>query len=290
MDLSADEMRVLGSLVEKQLTTPQQYPLTLNALDPGLQPDDESRSGRRLRRADDRGGGHQGQDRGLARFVHPSHGRSALRYAHTLDEALGLDTRPLALLTVLMLRGPQTLGELRTRTERMVRFADLHEVQAELDALATRTEPLVVAPGREAGAERGPLRPAAGRPAGHRRPDAEHAGRHAAASPTPITPPRRHRPATTEPADRGRGRRAATARSRRGGGTAGRDGGVARRGRGVAPSARRPPRAARGLSGGWAAGGRLRHDGTGHSSTHPGRRLVVRAHGPPATSMTNGGP
>ena len=175
MDLSAAEIRVLGSLVEKQLTTPQQYPLTLNALtlacsqssnrDPVVAYDEHTVEAAVT----------SVKTKGLARFVHPSHGRSALRYAHTLDEALGLDTRPLALLAVLMLRGPQTLGELRTRTERMVRFSDLREVQAELDALAARTEPLVVrlargpgqkedrygaAPGRPVGAGAAPGRPA----------------------------------------------------------------------------------------------------------------------------------
>jgi len=143
MDLTAAEIRVLGSLVEKQLTTPQQYPLTLNSLtlacsqssnrDPVVEYDERSTEAAVT----------SVKTHGLARFVHPSHGRSALRYSHTLDEALGLETRPLALLAVLMLRGPQTLGELRTRTERMVQFADLHEVQAELDALASRDEPLV---------------------------------------------------------------------------------------------------------------------------------------------------
>jgi uncharacterized protein len=144
MDLSAPEIRVLGCLVEKQLTTPQQYPLTLNALtlaagqssnrEPVVDYDEHT-----VEEA-----ATSVKSKGLARFVHPSHGRSALRYAHTLDEALGLETRPLALLAVLMLRGPQTLGELRTRTERMVQFSDLGEVQAELDALGARTEPLVV--------------------------------------------------------------------------------------------------------------------------------------------------
>ena len=143
MDLDASEIRVLGSLVEKQLTTPQQYPLTLNALalacsqssnrDPVVHYDEKTVEETVT----------SVKTKGLARFVHPSHGRSALRYGHTLDEAWGLDTRPLALLAVLMLRGPQTLGELRTRTERMVRFSDLGEVQAELDALAARAEPLV---------------------------------------------------------------------------------------------------------------------------------------------------
>jgi uncharacterized protein YceH (UPF0502 family) len=144
VELSDVEIRVLGSLVEKQLTTPQQYPLTLNALtlacsqssnrDPVVEYDEGTVEA----------GVTSVKSKNLARFVHPSHGRSALRYGHTLDEALGLETRPLALLAVLMLRGPQTLGELRTRTERMVRFSDLHEVQAELDALAHRSDPLVV--------------------------------------------------------------------------------------------------------------------------------------------------
>ncbi len=144
MELSAAEIRVLGSLVEKQLTTPQQYPLTLNALtlacsqssnrDPVVAYDEPTVEAAVT----------SIKTKGLARFVHPSHGRSALRYAHCLDEALGLAPPQLALVAVLMLRGPQTLGELRTRTERMVRFPDLREVQAELDALAERTEPLTL--------------------------------------------------------------------------------------------------------------------------------------------------
>ena len=151
MDLDATEIRVLGSLVEKQLTTPQQYPLTLNALalacsqssnrDPVVHYDEHTVEEAVM----------SVKTKGLARFVHPSHGRSALRYGHTLDEAWGLDTRPLALLAVLMLRGPQTLGELRTRTERMVRFTELEEVQAELDALAARSEPLVTRQARAPG-------------------------------------------------------------------------------------------------------------------------------------------
>jgi hypothetical protein len=153
VDLSDAELRVLGSLVEKQLTTPQQYPLTLNALalacsqssnrDPVVAYDEPAVDAAVT----------SVKTRGLAGFVHPSHGRSALRFRHALDEALGLDARPLALLAVLMLRGPQTPGELRVRTERMVGFSDLSEVQSELDALSARTEPLVVrlprAPGQK---------------------------------------------------------------------------------------------------------------------------------------------
>jgi uncharacterized protein len=144
MDLSAAEIRVLGSLVEKQLTTPLQYPLTLNALTLAASQSSNRDPVVAYDEATTEAAVTSVKTRAMARFVHPSHGRSALRYGHTLDEVLGLDTRPLALLAVLMLRGPQTPGELRTRTERMVRFSDLHEVKAELDALAARTEPLVV--------------------------------------------------------------------------------------------------------------------------------------------------
>jgi uncharacterized protein YceH (UPF0502 family) len=144
VELSSEEIRVIGCLVEKQLTTPNQYPLTLNALtlacnqssnrDPVVVYDEPTVEATVT----------NVKTKGLARFVHPSHGRSALRYRHSLDEAIGIDARPLALLAVLMLRGPQTPGELRSRAERMVGFADLPEVVAELEALAARTEPLVV--------------------------------------------------------------------------------------------------------------------------------------------------
>src|SRR5579863_8877224 len=136
MELNPVEARVIGSLVEKELTTPQQYPLTLNALvlacnqasnrDPVVHYDEATVEAAVTR----------AKSRGLARFVHPSHGRSVLRYRHELAEQLALGERPLALLAVLVLRGPQTLAELRTRTERMVDFADLAEVEAELGALA----------------------------------------------------------------------------------------------------------------------------------------------------------
>lgn len=153
MDLSPEEIRILGCLVEKELSTPQQYPLTLNALvlacnqssnrDPVVSYDE--------RTVEEAVTTIKG--RGLARFVHPSHGRSALRYRHELAEELGLDHRQLALLAVLMLRGPQTPGELRARTERMARFDTLADVESELRALAGREDPLVVrlprAPGRK---------------------------------------------------------------------------------------------------------------------------------------------
>lgn len=141
--LSAEELRVLGCLVEKELTTPQQYPLTLNALTLGC---NQSSNRDPVVSYDERtveNAVTSAKSKSLARFVHPSHGRSAIRYAHTLAEALGLDARRLALLSVLMLRGPQTPGELRTRTERMERFEDLSDLERELERLLVRDTPLV---------------------------------------------------------------------------------------------------------------------------------------------------
>lgn len=143
VELSPVEAHVFGSLAEKQLTTPQQYPLTLNALvlacnqssnrDPIVAYDEETVEAAlsSLKEA------------GLLRFVHPAQGRSATRYRQVVDERFGLDPRSLSVLTVLVLRGPQTVGELRARTERMVDFAGLYDVEAELGRLGSGPDPLV---------------------------------------------------------------------------------------------------------------------------------------------------
>jgi uncharacterized protein len=151
MELTPPQARVLGALVEKQLTTPQQYPLTLPALlsacnqttnrEPLVDYDEHTVTAaidelKRLR---------------LARSVLPSHGRTAVRYRHILDETLALDARQCAVLAVLLLRGPQTTGELRLRTERMAPFEGLDEVARELEYLATREVPLATDIGRRPG-------------------------------------------------------------------------------------------------------------------------------------------
>ena len=144
MRLDLEQARLIGSLVEKQLTTPQQYPLSLNALvtacnqtsnrDPVVRydPGTVQRALASLKEA------------GLVRFVYPSHGGSATRYRQVLDEQLGLDKSALALIAVLLLRGPQTAGELRTRTERMTSFDGVTAVNAELERLGSLPEPLVL--------------------------------------------------------------------------------------------------------------------------------------------------
>ena len=141
---------MLGCLVEKQLTTPQLYPLTDNALlaacnqstarDPVVSYDTATVrvAVRGLR------------DQGLLRTVHRTGERSD-KHQHQLDEALGLSPEQVAVLAVLLLRGPQTPGELRARTERMHPFGSLEDVSPVLDALADRDEPLVTALERQAG-------------------------------------------------------------------------------------------------------------------------------------------
>jgi hypothetical protein len=151
MRLRPEEARVLGALVEKQLATPQQYPLTLAALvaacnqttnrDPVVDYGESAVTAA----IDDL------KQRKLARSVLPSHGRSAVRFRHILDETLALDPGQCALLAVLLLRGPQTIGELRIRTERMAEFASLDEVTHELEFLSGREEPLTTNLGRRPG-------------------------------------------------------------------------------------------------------------------------------------------
>jgi uncharacterized protein YceH (UPF0502 family) len=149
--LSADGARVIGSLVEKDLTTPDQYPLTIKSLlaacnqasnrDPVVSYDEDTVMSTLAVLKEER----------LVRFVLPSHGRTAVRYRHVLPEALALDQRQCALVAVLLLRGPQTIGELRSRTDRMADFDSLEEVEHELQFLSNVEEPLATRLDRKPG-------------------------------------------------------------------------------------------------------------------------------------------
>jgi uncharacterized protein len=131
------QVRVLGCLLEKQQTTPDAYPLTLNSLrlacnqstnrDPVVDYDEAT-----VREAAQRLG-----QLGLARLA-SYHGSRAAKYRHLVDEALGLQPDERALLCLLMLRGPQTLGELKQRTERLHPFAGLPAVEEALVRLTAR--------------------------------------------------------------------------------------------------------------------------------------------------------
>lgn len=142
MLLSSEEARVLGALVEKALATPQQYPLTENSLVLAC----NQTTGRNPVVSYDQSIVRPAlialREQGLVRDVRRP-GERSIKHRHLLDEALDLDRPALAVLCVLLLRGAQTVGELRTRTDRMHRFASTDEVQAVLDRLADRSEPLV---------------------------------------------------------------------------------------------------------------------------------------------------
>jgi uncharacterized protein YceH (UPF0502 family) len=148
VDLTSEEVRVLGALVEKQRTTPDQYPLSLNALrlacnqstnrDPVVEFDEPT-----IREALER----------LARRrwvrLASGAGSRATKYRHLLDEALELDVPASSVLAVLMLRGPQTPGELRARVERLHSFGGPDELRQTLESLAGRG--LVASAGRRPG-------------------------------------------------------------------------------------------------------------------------------------------
>lgn len=150
VELSAMEQRVLGSLLEKQRTVPAAYPLTFAGLrtacnqassrDPVVDYDqhDIEACVRELRRRD------------LVRIINTP-GQRALKVHQRLGEQLALADDERALMTVLLLRGPQSAGELKTRTERLYPFTDRDEVQTCLARLAERTTPLVVELPRQAG-------------------------------------------------------------------------------------------------------------------------------------------
>jgi uncharacterized protein YceH (UPF0502 family) len=148
--LNSIELRVLGALVEKEITTPEYYPLSLNALvnacnqknnrDPVMEFSEGA-----VRQALD-----SLSEKALAGVSRRTDSR-VVKFEHHLQEVFNFNRRETAVLCVLMLRGPQTPGELRGRTERMHRFDDLGEVQTTLQWLMKREPPLVTVLPRQSG-------------------------------------------------------------------------------------------------------------------------------------------
>ena len=141
--LDPQDQRILGSLLEKQTTVPASYPLTANALRAACNQSSNRDPVVDLDQATVEQTARALKERGLLRIVWSDTGRRTLKYHQILDERLGLDPDERALLTVLLLRGPQAAGELRTRTERLFGFADRGEVEACLHRMAARPQPLV---------------------------------------------------------------------------------------------------------------------------------------------------
>jgi uncharacterized protein YceH (UPF0502 family) len=148
--LNDEDVRVLGSLAEKELTTPENYPLSLNALtnacnqvsnrDPVVEYDEAT-----VKAAVDRLRKYS-----LVRSIQRADAR-VMKYMHLMGDALNFDRPEIAVMCVLMLRGPQTVGEIRTRTARLFDFQSLENVEATLNALAARTPSLVTRLERQPG-------------------------------------------------------------------------------------------------------------------------------------------
>ena len=140
--LSPVAARVLGSLVEKEITTPEYYPLSLNALANACNQKNNREPAMNLDEDQIRQALHQLEDDGLAGAARGADGRVA-KYEHRMQEVFNFTRGEIAVVCVLLLRGPQTPGELRGRCERMHRFEELSDVQSTLQRLMQREPPLV---------------------------------------------------------------------------------------------------------------------------------------------------
>ena len=143
LELDPVEQRVIGSLLEKERTVPDTYPMTLNAVRTAC----NQTSGRdpvlALGELEVQAGLDRLRAQGLTRVIHPSHGARTPKFRQVLDEVLGLDEAERAIVTLLLLRGPQTPGELRSRSDRLHDFDSLEQVQAALHMLSVRDDQLV---------------------------------------------------------------------------------------------------------------------------------------------------
>ena len=140
--LSPVAARVLGSLVEKEITTPEYYPLSLNALANACNQKNNREPVMNLDEDQIRQALHQLEDDGLAGAARGADSRVA-KYEHRMQEVFNFTRGEIAVVCVLLLRGPQTPGELRGRGERMHRFEELSDVQSTLQRLMQREPPLV---------------------------------------------------------------------------------------------------------------------------------------------------
>lgn len=147
--LSATEVRVLGALIEKGITTPEYYPLSLNALVNACNQKSSRDPVMELSEADVRSALFEMEQLGLVRVLSDAR---VSKFEHLAYGKLSLGRPEIALLGLLLLRGPQTPAELRARAERMYTFDDTAAVTAVLDRLIAREEPLVIQLARQPGA------------------------------------------------------------------------------------------------------------------------------------------
>jgi uncharacterized protein YceH (UPF0502 family) len=148
--INETEARVLGSLVEKQLTTPEYYPLTLNALTAACNQKSNREPVMALGETEILAAIDSLRDKNLVYLFYGSTSRT-VKYKHMLPNVFELDSAGVAMVALLLLRGPQTVGELRGRSDRLHEFSGLDEVQQTLDDLSRRNKPLVLKLERQPG-------------------------------------------------------------------------------------------------------------------------------------------
>jgi uncharacterized protein YceH (UPF0502 family) len=148
--LTETEVRVLGSLVEKQLTTPEYYPLTLNALTAACNQKSNRDPVMSIGETAILAAIDSLRDKNLVYLYYGSTSRT-VKYKHMLPSVYELEPPAVAVIALLLLRGPQTVGELRGRSDRLYEFSGLGEVQETLDDLARRSEPLILKLERQPG-------------------------------------------------------------------------------------------------------------------------------------------
>jgi hypothetical protein len=137
MNLAPVPIRILGSLIEKEATTPDAYPLSLNALTAACNQLSNREPVMQLPEVEVRNAVNALRQEGLVRAIQPS-GSKVMKFQHLLTEKLNLDARERAILGVLMLRGPQTLAEIRSRTGRLAEFAAIADVESTIAELVKR--------------------------------------------------------------------------------------------------------------------------------------------------------
>jgi uncharacterized protein YceH (UPF0502 family) len=150
MKLTPVQARIVGCLIEKEMATPDSYPLTMNGLLAACNQTSNRNPVTRLEEATVSNALENLRAEKIVRIVY-SRSNRADKYRHVVDEVLALEPPQLAVLSVLMLRGAQTVSELRARTERLHAFADQDGVEDALHALASRAEPLVARLERQPG-------------------------------------------------------------------------------------------------------------------------------------------
>jgi uncharacterized protein len=138
--LSAVEVRILGCLIEKEATTPEQYPLTVNAIQLACNQKTNREPTMELSIGEV---GHCMRQMDGRNLVRSQHGARAERFEHRFNTLFSLTKQQQALLCIMMLRGPQTLSELMTRTERLASFADLDDIKHTLERLSQRENALI---------------------------------------------------------------------------------------------------------------------------------------------------